>query len=101
MRRGACYGHGSLSTALTRTSGCPGNNCESGSVSDTRAGWTAGGGLDWAITGNWIGRFEYLYFDLGNLSHLMTDPRPAFTSVFDASANLKGSLALASLIYKF
>jgi len=32
---------------------------------DTNAGWTVGGGLEFAIAGNWTAKAEYLYVDLG------------------------------------
>jgi outer membrane immunogenic protein len=32
----------------------------------TNAGWTAGGGLEFAINGPWTAKIEYLYVDLGN-----------------------------------
>jgi outer membrane immunogenic protein len=35
------------------------------SNSTTRTGWTVGGGLEYAFTGNWIGKIEYLYVNLG------------------------------------
>jgi outer membrane immunogenic protein len=41
-----------------RTPGFPG-------ASDTRVGWTAGGGLEFALAGNWTAKAEYLYVDLG------------------------------------
>jgi outer membrane immunogenic protein len=34
---------------------------------DTRAGWTAGAGAEWAFNGNWSVKLEYLYMDLGNV----------------------------------
>ncbi|KAB2853823.1 MAG: porin family protein, partial [Bauldia sp.] len=33
--------------------------------SDTRTGWTAGGGVEWAFLPNWSAKVEYLYVDLG------------------------------------
>jgi outer membrane immunogenic protein len=105
---GLAYGHASLSTALTRpgftpgapANGCGGfNNCQSGSVSDTRVGWTVGGGFEWAFIGNWSVKGEYLYYDLGTISHTMTDP--VFPAIFNASAPIKGSIARAGLNYKF
>jgi outer membrane immunogenic protein len=36
-----------------------------GSASDTNAGWTVGGGIEFALTRNWTAKAEYLYVDLG------------------------------------
>jgi outer membrane immunogenic protein len=36
-----------------------------GSFTDTKVGWTAGGGLEYAFAGNWSAKVEYLYVDLG------------------------------------
>jgi outer membrane immunogenic protein len=38
------------------------------SFSDTRVGWTAGGGLEWMFWPNWSAKVEYLYYDLGNVT---------------------------------
>jgi outer membrane immunogenic protein len=34
----------------------------------TNAGWTLGGGIEFAIAGHWTAKAEYLYVDLGNVS---------------------------------
>jgi outer membrane immunogenic protein len=35
-------------------------------TSTSKAGWTAGGGVEFALVGNWTAKAEYLYVDLGN-----------------------------------
>jgi outer membrane immunogenic protein len=40
--------------------------------SHTQAGWTIGGGIEYAVTGNWSIRAEYRYADFGHLA----DPTP-------------------------
>ncbi len=35
-------------------------------IDQTNAGWTVGGGLEFALSGNWTAKAEYLYVDLGN-----------------------------------
>ena len=43
--------------------GVPGTNA---TFSNTRAGWTAGGGLEYAVTDNWWVRAEYRYSNFGH-----------------------------------
>jgi outer membrane immunogenic protein len=100
---GLAYGHARLSTALTLvndgTTVCAGNNCQAGATSDTKVGWTIGAGTEWAFTNNWSLKAEYLYYDLGNLSHTMTDP--SFPSIFNAAVQLKGNIVRAGVNYRF
>lgn len=37
-----------------------------GMVSDTKTGWTLGGGVEAALAGPWTAKLEYLYVDLGD-----------------------------------
>jgi outer membrane immunogenic protein len=37
-------------------------------ASETLAGWAIGGGLEYALRGNWTARAEYLFTDFGSLS---------------------------------
>jgi outer membrane immunogenic protein len=74
-----------------------------GSISSTKAGWTVGGGVEYAFDNHWIAGVEYLYADLGSASFGTTiqPPFPGlnFTNAF--SANLKENLVRARLSYKF
>jgi opacity protein-like surface antigen len=38
-------------------------------VSTVRTGWTAGGGLEGVLSGNWLGRAEFRYADFGHFNH--------------------------------
>lgn len=97
---GFAFGDGEVSTALTRLSGCAGNNCQKGSASETLTGWTVGGGLEYALAKNWTVKAEYLYVDLGSISHLMTDPNfPA--TVFRAEVPFQEHIARVGINYKF
>src|SRR5262249_53460440 len=44
-----------------------------GSVSSTRTGWAAGGGVETALVGNWTGKIEYLHIDLGSQTLSVSD----------------------------
>jgi outer membrane immunogenic protein len=82
-------------------------------ISDTRTGWTAGGGLEWLFAPNWSVKAEYLYYDLGTLSAntLLVDPflagvvvpgSPAFfTNVARTSTRFNGNIVRAGLNYHF
>jgi len=70
----------------------------SGSWSDTRVGWTAGGGAEAIIVGNWKIRGEYRFTDLGRFSKQIplvrtsTDPvNLANTGSMSATANLSAA----------
>jgi outer membrane immunogenic protein len=69
------------------------------SSTTTRAGWTAGVGVEVAVAQwNWTAKLEYLYVDLGNAScttACFSPPGPAFT------VGLTDSLLRGGLNYKF
>jgi outer membrane immunogenic protein len=54
----------------------PGASVSSSSV---RTGWTAGGGVEWALYGCWTVKVEYLFMDLGSRSFAIGVP--AFANV--------------------
>ena len=77
----------------------------SGSPSSTRVGWTAGGGVEYALTNNWTIRGEYLYADLGK-SNFTTVGNAAAATFFPgvyASGHLSynASIFRAAVNYKF
>jgi len=53
----------------------PGNVAYPTSFSKTKVGWTAGGGLEYALTRCWTVKAEYLYMDLGSES-VIAAPQP-------------------------
>lgn len=58
-----------------------------GAFSDTRVGWTVGGGLEWMFLPNWSAKAEYLYYDLGNVTYSVTP----LTSLSTISGTVVGS----------
>ena len=60
---GWAWGYASTSFAFT---GTPPFSTNSGN----RSGWTGGGGVEYAITNNWLARLEYRYTDLGSRAYV-------------------------------
>lgn len=67
-----------------------------GGASATRAGWTVGGGLEFAFTPNWTGRVEYRYSDLGTASFAAPLPLGAANAV-----RIRDNAVRAGVAYKF
>jgi len=58
-------------------------------ATDTRLGWTAGGGFEWAFTPNWSALVEYNHYGFGTKSYTFVDPNnPAGPAVFDVKQNI-------------
>jgi outer membrane immunogenic protein len=78
----------------------------SGNRSNTRTGWAAGGGVEYAFTNNIILGAEYLYYDLGSRDFAIA-PSPAATAFFgtpvfsQTKINFNASVIRARLSYKF
>lgn len=66
----------------------------------TKAGWTVGGGTEYALTNHWTAKIEYLYYDLGDESATApaSDGRPfAMHYSWDTTAHI----VRGGLNYKF
>ncbi|MGA8170744.1 MAG: outer membrane beta-barrel protein [Methylocystis sp.] len=107
---GLAYGGANLSTSglAIDGSGVASPVFGGSTYSDTRVGWTAGGGLEWMFHPNWSAKIEYLYYDLGTLTTnpgvaLVTTPTGvAFGAVAQqASAQFNGHIVRAGLNYHF
>ena len=67
--------------------------------STTRAGWTLGGGVEYAVNQHWSVRGEYRYTDFGHMGDL-----PAATSLgaaYAADRHLDQNQVQVGLSYKF
>jgi outer membrane immunogenic protein len=105
---GLAYGHVASNTA---TGDVPANvviGPAQGSAAGMRAGWTVGGGFDWAFASNWSFKTEYLYYDLGTLQYALspntlTTCCTLTTGVVNttARATFTGGIARAGIDYKF
>jgi outer membrane immunogenic protein len=99
---GVAYGGGSSNfSVFDATTG----SVFSGSPSSTRVGWTAGAGVEYALTNNWTIRAEYLYADLGSTNFQTVGNAAAatfFPGVFaSAKISYNASIARAAINYKF
>jgi outer membrane immunogenic protein len=56
-----CLGVGCAAASLPFTGG-------TSSFSNTPSGWTAGGGIEWAVVPNWTLRMEYLHLEFDNVA---------------------------------
>jgi outer membrane immunogenic protein len=81
-----------------------------GSISQTRAGWTLGGGVEMQLWGTrWTGKAEYLYYDLGSVGYFMPNlvanapgfPASTWVASAASSARFTGNIARVGLNYKF
>jgi outer membrane immunogenic protein len=75
---------------------------ETATASQTRIGWTAGAGVDYAIFPHVILSAEYLHVDLGSLSASggVTTGGPT-TATFNFSTKLQSDIVRAGAAYKF
>lgn len=60
---------------------------------ETRFGWTAGGGLEWALWNNWSVRLEYDYYGLGSRSVTFIDA----TTGISGPENIRQSIQVVLL----
>jgi outer membrane immunogenic protein len=60
-----------------------------GTVSDSKAGWTIGGGLEAALSGPWTAKVEYLYVDLGDGPTIGANTSSFDTNIIRAGLNYK------------
>ncbi len=65
-----------------------------------RAGWTLGGGAEWAFLNNWTAKIEYLFYDIQtNTVAQPLAPNPPFAVT--GHWTMQGDIVRAGLNYKF
>ena len=79
------------------------------SISQTRVGWTAGGGLEWMFMPNWSAKAEYRYYDLGsaqtNAGYTVAaktrgaDPQITFINGSQISSRFNGNIVRLGVNY--
>jgi outer membrane immunogenic protein len=92
------YGTGGLAYGHVKSKfSVPG---ESFSGSETKFGWTLGGGVEYALTQNWTLRAEYLYIDLGKAKTIDAASADGLTRI-TAKADVSLHTLRAGVNYKF
>ncbi|MBA7481665.1 hypothetical protein ES707_17139 [subsurface metagenome] len=71
------------------------------SQTNRQVGWTAGVGLEQRIAGNWTGKIEYLYIDLGTVSGSAAEPRNFPPLALAYSSHVTDNILRIGLNYKF
>jgi outer membrane immunogenic protein len=71
------------------------------SESSTKAGWTAGGGVEYALTPNWSLKAEYLYYDLGKVSVTANSAPKNLDYQTGTDFDVTGNIVRAGLNYRF
>jgi outer membrane immunogenic protein len=112
---GLAYGRVSSSVAIVPQTQVPIVDVlgagSSGTLSETRTGWTAGGGVEWMFLRNWSVKLEYLHYDLGGVTYSagartpvgFIPPnvgRPVGTNVSTATTSFGGDIVRVGLNYK-
>jgi outer membrane immunogenic protein len=71
---------------------------------ETRAGWTVGGGAEWALTDHWIVKGEYLYVDFGSVSasgNIANRDFPGGINPLSISQDISAHIARVGVNYGF
>jgi outer membrane immunogenic protein len=100
---GLAYGQANLTTSVFQAAGAVVGTA-AGSFSDTRVGWTAGGGVEWLFLPKWSAKVEYLYYDLGSVttsSALTYNVAPGVIGTTQSSARFNGHVVRAGVNYHF
>ena len=76
-----------------------GPSIATGSTQVTRAGWTAGGGIEYSLASHWSAKVEYLHADFGSVGFAALVNNPVINST--SSARFRMDIVRAGLNYHF
>jgi outer membrane immunogenic protein len=97
---GLAYGETKLQTAFACAT-CAPPAAISGLTDNWQAGWTVGAGVEWRFAPQWSVKAEYLYVDLGSISHTIDYAYPPFNSSLTSTYNERDNIVRAGINYKF
>jgi outer membrane immunogenic protein len=91
-----------FNNSITDTTGFVAPAGTSASFSNTRVGWTVGGGIEYAVTNNWSVRAEYRYSDFGHFTDFPFAGALLIPgTVFSATRHLTENQVQVGFSYKF
>jgi outer membrane immunogenic protein len=101
---GLAYGEVETNATFTAATAFPGGPViasvsTAANSNTTRVGWTIGAGAEWAISGPWTAKLEYLFMDLGTVNNSFTGLGP-FTLV-STSSRVTDNVFRAGVNYRF
>jgi outer membrane immunogenic protein len=70
------------------------------SNSETKTGWTAGGGVEWAFSPNWSAKVEYLFVDLGSVNYTSPNTGTPLATI-NHEHSITENIVRVGLNYKF
>ena len=68
---------------------------------DSRFGFTAGGGVEWAFSGSWSAKLEYDYYQFGHRSVLMSDSVNVLSGLVDIKQDIDAVKVGANYRFNF
>jgi len=101
---GLAVGQTKLGTAYICPACSPSSASQAGtsnSSSQTQAGWTVGGGVEWMFAPRWSAKAEYLFVDLGNQDTTIAYSYGGNTSTMTSSIRNQFSVVRAGVNYHF
>ena len=78
----------------------PAGFCAVQSLSTWHAGWSAGGGVEWAFGPAWSFKVEYLHYDLGSRNEALLDPTAPML-VFVSATSFRGDVVRGGVNFLF
>ena len=99
---GGAYGHINQTINANVAIGGAGATSLSASTGENKFGFVVGAGLEASLGGNWTGKVEYLYMDLGSTATALNGVFPGTSPfAFSASSTLHDNIVRAGLNYRF